>query len=84
MANSTVLRVSMLILIILSANVINLEAVSYRGLESMPKRIDSSSLLQKLSYDMSKRNVTAASPSRLSPGGPDPEHHLSQPSSAMP
>ncbi|KAL9346558.1 hypothetical protein Peur_061411 [Populus x canadensis] len=75
MANSAVLRVSMLILIILSANVINLEAVSYRGVESMPKRIDSSTLLQKLGYGMPKRNVTDASSSRISPGGPDPEHH---------
>ncbi|KAJ6885987.1 hypothetical protein NC651_026603 [Populus alba x Populus x berolinensis] len=75
MANSAVLRVSMLILIILSANMINLEAVTYRGVESVPKRIDSSTLLQKLGYDMPKRNVTDAAPSRVSPGGPDPEHH---------
>jgi hypothetical protein len=31
----------MLILVILSANMINLEATSYRGLDSMPKRIAS-------------------------------------------
>ncbi|KAJ6935651.1 hypothetical protein NC652_010614 [Populus alba x Populus x berolinensis] len=84
MANSTVLRVSMLILVILSANMINFEAISYRGLESIPKRIASSSHLQKLGYDMSKRNVTDTSPSRLSPGGPDPEHHLFQPMSEKP
>ncbi|KAF9672427.1 hypothetical protein SADUNF_Sadunf11G0040600 [Salix dunnii] len=75
MANSTVMRVAMLMLIILSAEMINLEAVSYRGVESIPKRIHSSTLLQRLSYHISNRNVTDASSSRLSPGGPDPEHH---------
>ncbi|KAL3576166.1 hypothetical protein D5086_021449 [Populus alba] len=75
MANSAVLRVSMLILIILSANMINLEAVTYRGVESVPKRIDSSTLLQKLGYDMAKRNVTDPPSPRVTPAGPDPAHH---------
>ncbi|KAJ6979204.1 hypothetical protein NC653_027380 [Populus alba x Populus x berolinensis] len=66
MANSAVLRVSMLILIILSANMINLEAVTYRGVDT---------LLQKLGYDMPKRNVTDAAPSKVTPSGPDPVHH---------
>ncbi|KAJ6893624.1 hypothetical protein NC652_027619 [Populus alba x Populus x berolinensis] len=66
MANSAVLRVSMLILIILSANMINLEAVTYRGVDT---------LLQKLGYDMPKRNVTDPPSARVTPSGPDPAHH---------
>ncbi|KAB5534092.1 hypothetical protein DKX38_017178 [Salix brachista] len=75
MADSTVMRVSVLILIILSAEMMNLEAVSYRGVESIPKRIHSSTLLQRLSIHISNRNVTDASSSRLSPGGPNADHH---------
>ncbi|KAJ6416685.1 hypothetical protein OIU84_002535 [Salix udensis] len=75
MAESTVMRVSVLILIILSAEMMSLEAVSHRGVESIPKRIHSSTLLQRLSYHISNRNVTDASSSRLSPGGPNPDHH---------
>lgn len=79
----------MLILLILSLNVIHLQALSHRGLVAMPKRIDSVSLFHKLGYGLSKMKhvkenvVTDASTSRIPPGGPDPEHH-SEPTAAMP
>ncbi|KAG8635435.1 hypothetical protein MANES_16G036050v8 [Manihot esculenta] len=83
MANAV--QASMLILLILSVNVVNLQATSYRGANSMPKRIDSSSLLERLGYDLSKMKhvMKDTSTSRVSPGGPNPDHH-SEPSSAQP
>ncbi|KAJ4846867.1 hypothetical protein Tsubulata_011870 [Turnera subulata] len=85
-SRTSVMLVSSFILLILLLNVNNLEALRYRGLMSVPARIDSSSLLQKLGYDLAKiRHVKrAASPSRISPGGPDPEHHSHQPKAVMP
>ncbi|XP_057996582.1 CLAVATA3/ESR (CLE)-related protein 7-like [Hevea brasiliensis] len=87
--NATVMRASMLILLILSVNVVNLEALSFRGSRPIHTRIDSSSLLERLGYDLSKmkhvmkEKVMDTSTSRVSPGGPNPDHH-SQPSSALP
>lgn len=86
MAKSRIIPVTMLIiLLILSVNVINLEAASNRRLKIMPIKADSESLFEKLGYDSLKlkRIRKDASAARIPPGGPDPEHH-SAPTSTMP
>ncbi|OAY24908.1 hypothetical protein MANES_17G053400v8 [Manihot esculenta] len=88
MANATMMRASILIVLILSVDVVDLEALSLRGSRAISKRIDSNTLLERL-YDLSKMKHVMkekemdTSTSRVSPGGPDPEHH-SEPSSALP
>ncbi|XWS15818.1 hypothetical protein CRYUN_Cryun34aG0034300 [Craigia yunnanensis] len=80
MPNSTIMQASLAILLILSANAINVvEAKSYAGRKTMQKRIDSQSIIHALAgYDLSvmkhdRRVLTEAS--RISPGGPDPQHN---------
>ncbi|KAB2029445.1 hypothetical protein ES319_D05G164300v1 [Gossypium barbadense] len=80
MLNSTVIQASLVIFLILSGNAISiLEAKSYGGRKTMQKRIDSRSIIKALTgYDLSamkhdgKRVLTDVS--RISPGGPDPQH----------
>ncbi|OMO92433.1 hypothetical protein COLO4_17611 [Corchorus olitorius] len=49
------------------------------GITSMAKKVDSSAILKKLGYDLSKiayyRRMLNGDPDRVSPGGPDPQHH---------
>ncbi|GLT76327.1 hypothetical protein SLA2020_479960 [Shorea laevis] len=49
------------------------------ALNSEGRRIDSNSIIHRLGYDASKieqyRRMLEGDPQRVSPGGPDPEHH---------
>ncbi|XVF25688.1 hypothetical protein REPUB_Repub13aG0235300 [Reevesia pubescens] len=81
MPNSTIIQASLIILLILSGNAIdiNIEAKSYGGRKTMQKRIDSQSIIHALTgYDLSamkhdRRVLTDAE--RVSPGGPDSQHN---------
>ncbi|XVE88172.1 hypothetical protein DITRI_Ditri19aG0047100 [Diplodiscus trichospermus] len=79
MPNSSIMQASLVILLILSANEINIaEAKSYAGRKIMQRRIESQSIIHALAgYDLSaikheKRVLTGAA--RVAPGGPDPQH----------
>ncbi|WCJ27158.1 CLAVATA3/ESR-RELATED 6 [Euphorbia peplus] len=75
MASSSVFRVLiLLIVLILSVNVSNSEGKSFRGV----KGIDTRALLKGLRYDLRKVKhvIKDVDPSRVSPGGPDPQHHV--------
>ncbi|XVE51439.1 hypothetical protein DITRI_Ditri02bG0040500 [Diplodiscus trichospermus] len=80
MPNSTIMEASLAILLILSANAVNVvEAMGYAGRKTVQKRIDSRSIIHALAgYDLSavkrdRRVLTDAT--RVSPGGPDPQHN---------
>lgn len=87
MANFKVIKVSLLMLLILSVHVSSLEALSYHGRKTMHKRINNSSLLRELGFDLSKMKPnkrramtdTDADADRVAPGGPDKMHHDSPP-----
>ncbi|KAK4589723.1 hypothetical protein RGQ29_020337 [Quercus rubra] len=79
MANSNVMKVSMLIiLLILSVHVSSFEALKYHERKTMQKRISSRSLLRELVFDLSKMQLNS-NPSRLPPGGPDHQHNTEPP-----
>ncbi|KAL4627092.1 hypothetical protein ACB092_05G142600 [Castanea dentata] len=78
MANSNVMKVSMLIiLLILSVHVSSFEALKYHERKTMQKRISSRSLLRELGFYLSK--IDDSNPSRLPPGGPDHQHNTEPP-----
>jgi len=87
MANSNVMKVSMLIiLLILSVHVSSFEALKYHERKTMQKRISSRSLLRELVFDLSKMQLNRrtiipddSNPSRLPPGGPDHQHNAETP-----
>ncbi|KAK7823119.1 hypothetical protein CFP56_035868 [Quercus suber] len=87
MANSNVMKVSMLIiLLILSVHVRSFEALKYHERKTMQKRISSRSLLRELVFDLSKMQLNKrttipddSNPSRLPPGGPDHQHNTETP-----
>lgn len=85
MANTLSVQTSLMIILILSAFVINLEGISYQGRKLiMQERIDSRSLSGELGYDLSKlKHSREVLTDRISPGGPDPHHH-SQPTPPLP
>ncbi|KAK8485093.1 hypothetical protein V6N11_073314 [Hibiscus sabdariffa] len=73
MAGSPIILASLIILLVLSGNGSNVEAKSYGGRKIMQKtRIDSKSILHALMAVYERRVLTDTS--RLSPGGPDPQH----------
>ncbi|KAJ0017697.1 hypothetical protein Pint_10454 [Pistacia integerrima] len=78
MAYSTSVQSLILILLILSVVVTNLEVVQgYQGRKVMQKRIDSRSILRELGYNLSKLKYNRRdSTGRISPGGPDPHHNF--------
>lgn len=80
MANSTSVQILILILLILSVVVTNLEVVQgYQGRKVMQKRIDSRSILRELGYNFSKlKNKRRDLADRVSPGGPDPHHNFQE------
>lgn len=85
MANTISVKSSLMIILILSVFVINLEGISYQGRKLiMQKRIDSRSLIGELGYDLSKlKHIRKEMTERVAPGGPD-GHHNSQPTAPLP
>ncbi|XVF40379.1 hypothetical protein PTKIN_Ptkin01aG0108600 [Pterospermum kingtungense] len=80
MLNSTIMQALLVILLVLSANAINIvEAKSYGRRKTLQKRIDSQSIIHALTgYDLSAMNHerrVLADATRVSPGGPDSQHN---------
>nr|XP_009775702.1 PREDICTED: CLAVATA3/ESR (CLE)-related protein 6-like [Nicotiana sylvestris]XP_016500192.1 PREDICTED: CLAVATA3/ESR (CLE)-related protein 6-like [Nicotiana tabacum] len=82
MANSnSILNSVFLVLLLFSAEVNISIATSYRGLESMRKKIDSQEILREICSNLgktlteTKRRVVLVDADRVAPGGPDPRHH---------
>ena len=68
MANSNVMKVSMLIiLLILSVHVSSFEALKYHERKTMQKRISSRSLLRELVFDLSKMQLNKRKPRSTMP-----------------
>lgn len=83
MANSwTVIRVSLLILLVLSVHVVCSEAQNFDNRKTLKKRIDSAAILRGLGYDMAKLRVKVniRDVDREVPGGPNGQHHDKPPS----
>lgn len=89
MANATTARVSVLsFLIIFSLLYMGTQARSlndhcHRG---APRKIDSKRLLHELGFDLSKleNSATRLLTDRVTPGGPDSQHHKLEPATPLP
>ncbi|MBA0849253.1 hypothetical protein Goshw_013461 [Gossypium schwendimanii] len=76
-----VLMLSFIIIVLML--VMNTEARPYghgpHDNPTMAEKFDGMTMLEKLGYDLSKidyyRRMLSSSPERISPGGPDPQHH---------
>jgi hypothetical protein len=87
MAFLNVMKVSVLIVLILSVHVSSWEAVNYPGRKTMQKRIKSSSVLRELGFILSKMKqskrramtATATDKDRVAPGGPDHMNNTAPP-----
>nr|XP_009804781.1 PREDICTED: CLAVATA3/ESR (CLE)-related protein 5-like [Nicotiana sylvestris] len=83
MANSKSILSSIFVLLLIFSSHVNISvsrATTYRGLESMRRKIDSKQILSELMNDFGKnleqnhRRVMKGK-DRVAPGGPDPQHH---------
>lgn len=87
MANSTTIRVPILILILLVMHMTSADARTFHELQNQTKfqRVDSSSILSNLlkryKYDY-RRKMGNVRPTRVTPAGPDPQHHSQPPTVA--
>ncbi|XVF70095.1 hypothetical protein PTKIN_Ptkin11bG0134700 [Pterospermum kingtungense] len=80
MATTTNTRLLLLFMIIVLMLVMrNSETRSSYGIPTTTEKIDSRTLLEKLGYDASKiayyRRILDVDPERVSPGGPNGQHH---------
>lgn len=73
MAKPIALQVSLILTLILSIKAMESEARFYRGIEPMQKRGINNG--DSRNMDVHRRELLHAQIKRVSPGGPDPEHH---------
>lgn len=86
-SSSTAMRVWLLILLIFSVHVISSVAKNFDNRKTLKKRIDSAAILREMGYDMAKLKVKgyirdAEDKDRVTPGGPNGQHHNEPPSHA--
>lgn len=79
MATSASKLISMCILVLLFSNASGSETTSYRGVKGMEKGVNSSQFLKHLVLELSKlknhNRRKLVDTARVSPGGPDGQHH---------
>ncbi|KAK4345047.1 hypothetical protein RND71_035223 [Anisodus tanguticus] len=81
MANSNSILSLVFLLLLLFAKVHFSTATSYRGVESIRRKIDSKKILHEIIFDLGKKMKMQISnrrslvdADRVAPGGPDPQH----------